>query len=243
MAAIDGCGIDRKERGGSKRAEGFGGGSNKTLDIDAGAHHDENVELVGLAKSDKMGNQGRNFDQRLVTAVNLIEEPLRGDTWHRLLACRIDGQEDGAVGDSECRGKAIDQVVGATVEMRLEAEGQVSPCKELSYRMERRTYLVGMMGIVVHDDEVGALDVEVEATLGSTEALQSLAQFILGASVEPTDGEGCRGIVHINGSGDTWFKVTEDTMSLLDDKVEEDGAVAYADIGGIEVGEFAFVEA
>ena len=61
------------------------------------------------------GDKGGYFDQRLVTTVNLVEEPLRGDTWHRLLACRIDGQENSAVGDGERRGKAIDQVVGATV--------------------------------------------------------------------------------------------------------------------------------
>ena len=195
-----------------------------------------------LAERDEIGDKGGYFDQRLVTTVNLVEEPLRGDTWHGLLACRIDGQEDGAVGDGERRGKAIDQVVGATVEMRLEAEGQVTPCKELSYGMERCTDLVGMMGVVVHDDEVGALDVEVKATLGSAEALQSLAQFIFGAAIEPTDGEGCRGIVHIDGCGDTGFEVAEDVLSLLDDKVEEDGAVADADIGGIEVGEFAIIE-
>ena len=112
---MDGCGIDRKERGGSKRTEGFGGGSNEALDVDTGTHHDEDIELVGLTERDKIGDKGGYFDQRLVTTVNLVEEPLRGDTWHRLLACRIDGQEDGAVGDGERRGKAIDQVVGATV--------------------------------------------------------------------------------------------------------------------------------
>lgn len=48
---------------GLKRAEGFGGGSNEALDINACAHHNENVELVGLAECDEMGDKVGNFDQ------------------------------------------------------------------------------------------------------------------------------------------------------------------------------------
>lgn len=48
---------------GLKRAESFGGRSNEALDVDTGSHHNENVELVGLAECDEMGDKVGNFDQ------------------------------------------------------------------------------------------------------------------------------------------------------------------------------------
>lgn len=48
---------------GVEGAEGFGGWGNEALDVDTGSHHNENVELVGLAECDEMGDKVGNFDQ------------------------------------------------------------------------------------------------------------------------------------------------------------------------------------
>ena len=81
--------------------EGLGCRSDEAFDIDSGTHHDEDVELTCLTEGEELFDEVLLLNKALVPAVDFVEKPLGGDTRYRLFACRINGQEDGAVGDGQ----------------------------------------------------------------------------------------------------------------------------------------------
>ncbi len=102
------------------------------------------------------------------------------------------------------------------------------------------------MRVIVHDYEVITLDIEIEAALGSSKSLETLADFFFCTAVEQADGCCSHGIVDIDRGRNAELKILDQsiltfeiwyfpTCRVLDGKVEENRAVADADVGSIEI--------